>query len=156
MEVEGTFDPGLTVKSDRLAEVLAYWRGVRGQRTMPSRQDIDPLHLPPYLLPHLELIDVMSQPELRFRWRLIGTHVTASVGRDMTGQYFDEIYGTGDFETVTGTFKWVAENARPLRWHGTSGFLGRDWLAYEGVYLPLSSDGRIVDMIFAAVHYETN
>lgn len=121
---------------------------------MPSRQDIDPLAMPKHLLPHLELIDVIAETELRFRWRLIGTHVTAAVGRDCTGRFFDELYLGDDFETVSQPFRWVAETARPLRWFGSSGFIGRDWQSYEGVYLPLSSDGVVVDMIFAGVHYD--
>jgi len=52
---------------------------------MPSRRDVDPLAIPGYLLAHLELIDVFHHPELRFRWRLIGTHVTTAVGRDQRG-----------------------------------------------------------------------
>ncbi|MBT6429275.1 MAG: PAS domain-containing protein, partial [Rhodospirillaceae bacterium] len=144
----------LVFEGERLAEILDFWRKACTGRTMPTRQDIDPLTIPPHLLAHIELIDVLTEPELRFRWRLIGTHVTTAVGRDCTGMYFDELYPAEDFETVSGPFKWVAENAKPLRWHGTSGFIGRDWQAYEGVYLPLSSNGATVDMIFCGVQYE--
>ncbi len=153
MEVQGELDPELAFQSKRLIEVVDYWRQFRGDRAMPSRHDVDPLKISGHLLPHLELIDVLPRPEQRFRWRLIGTHVTEAVGRDSTGRYFDELYPDEDFETVSRPFKWVAENAKPLRWHGTSGFIGRDWLAYEGAYLPLSSGGTVVNMIFAGVHY---
>jgi len=43
-------------------------------------------------------------------------------------------------------------NAEPLGWYGTSDFVGKEWQAYEGVYLPLLSDGETVDMILGAVH----
>jgi hypothetical protein len=44
-------------------------------------------------------------------------------------------------------------NAEPLRWYGTSDFVGKERQAYEGVCLPLSSDGETVNMILGAVHY---
>lgn len=154
MEVRGDLDPKLAFQSERLVEVVDYWHAVRGDRPMPSRRHVDPLAIPGHLLPHLELIDVLHHPKLRFRWRLIGTHVTAAVGRDQTGRYFDEIYPGDDFATVSEPFKWVVDNAQPLRWFGTSAFIGRDWQAYEGVYLPLSDDATRVDMIFAGVQYD--
>jgi len=58
MEVQGTLDHKVALQSERLIEVVNIWHQVRGDRAMPSRQDIDPLHIPPHLLPHLELIDV--------------------------------------------------------------------------------------------------
>ena len=154
MEVQGNFDPDLAFVNERLVEVIDYWHEIRSDRKMPAHGDMDVLDVPRHLLPHLELIEVLRDPDLRFRWRLIGTHVTTAVARDATGKYYDELYQGGDFDTVSGPFKWVAENAEPLRWYGTSGFVGKDWQAYEGVYLPMSDDGEIVDMILGAVHYD--
>ena len=153
MEVQGDIDPDLTIESERLVEVADYWRKLRGDRKMPARQDVDPLRMPRHLLPHLELIDVVRQPDTRLRWRLIGTHVTTAVSRDSTGKYFDELYQGTDFAAVSEPFEWVAANAKPLRWFGTSGFVGKEWQAYEGVYLPLSDDDKTVDMILGAVQY---
>lgn len=89
MEVQGDLDPGLAFQSERLVKIVDYWQDATGARSMPSRRDIDPLAMPKHLLPHLELIDVIAAPERRFRWRLIGTHVTAAVGQDCTGRFFD-------------------------------------------------------------------
>ena len=86
MEVRGDLDPNLALQSKRLVEVVDYWHAVRGDRLMPPRRDVDPLAIPGHLLPHLELIDVLHHPKLRFRWRQIGTHATAVVGRDQTGR----------------------------------------------------------------------
>jgi hypothetical protein len=153
MEVRGEIDPDLTIQSERLVEVADYWRMLRGARNMPTRGDVDPMQMPRHLLPHLELIDVERQPKFRLRWRLIGTQVTTAVGRDATGKYFDEIYIGEDFATVSEPFEWVAKNAKPLRWYGTSGFVSKEWQAYEGVYLPLSGDDKTVDVILGAVQY---
>ena len=100
---------------------------------MPSRGDLDPLGLPPRLLPHLELVDVIHEPNLRLRWRLIGTHLTAAVERDATGQFFDECYSDNDLTTISAPFEWIVENMTPLHWTGTSGFAGKDWMNFESV-----------------------
>ncbi len=153
MEVQGDFNPDLTFQSELLTETADYWRALRGERRMPSRDDIDPLDLPPRLLPHLELVDVYHAPELRLRWRLIGTHLTAAVERDATGQFFDEFYSDNDLTTISAPFEWIVENMVPLRWTGTSGFAGKEWMSFESVLFPLSSDGKTVDMVLGAVHY---
>ena len=53
MEVHGDFNPDLPFEIDLLTETVDYWRALRGERRMPSHGDIDPLALPPRLLPHL-------------------------------------------------------------------------------------------------------
>ena len=41
-----------------------YWVSLRGDRAMPSRKDVDPLHIPPEFLPNLMLIDVLHVREV--------------------------------------------------------------------------------------------
>jgi hypothetical protein len=67
VEVQGTFDHELALQNTQWVEVSDYWEKVRGGRSMPSRRDIDPLHIPAHLLPLLDLVDVVWQPALRFR-----------------------------------------------------------------------------------------
>src|SRR5260370_17327555 len=57
-----------------LAAIYQYWDGKRRGRLMPSRADIDPIELKPYL-PQLVLLDVEGEPP-RFRYRLVGTEGT--------------------------------------------------------------------------------
>ena len=59
MEVQGEIDLDLVFEGERLAEILDFWRKACTGRTMPTRQDIDPLTIPPHLLAHIELIDVL-------------------------------------------------------------------------------------------------
>ena len=114
MEVQGSVDPDLVFVNKRLVEVVDYWHKIRNDREMPAHKDIDALQVPCYLWSHLALIEVQRQTELRFRWRLIGTHITTAVSRDATGKYFDELYDGENFDTVTDPFKWVVKNAEPL------------------------------------------
>jgi hypothetical protein len=151
---QGDIDPDLTIRNNLLIEAMEYWRTLQGDRRMPSHDDIDPMKVPRHLLPHLELVDVIPGPIRRLRWRLIGTHITAAVNRDATGQYFDEYYFGDVFTAISGPFDWVIENRQPLRWSGTSGFAGMNWQSFESVLFPLSRGGETVEMIMGAVNYE--
>jgi len=67
-----------------------YWASLCGGRSMPSRKDIDPLHIPPAYLPNLMLIEVLQDPR-RYKYRLIGTHVVTASGEDRTGRVFENV-----------------------------------------------------------------
>ena len=69
-----------------LGPALAYWIDKRGSRLLPSRRDIDPVEIPPKILPHLQIIDVVDGGA-RFRYRLIGTATVDAYGEDFTGRY---------------------------------------------------------------------
>lgn len=61
-----------------------YWEGRRAGRAAPGRRDIDPIDLPPLLLPHILLIDVEYSP-LDFRYRLAGTASDSIHGQSLKG-----------------------------------------------------------------------
>lgn len=77
-------DPDLRIKDPVVAEAHSAWNRLRGDRAMPAPSDLDVLDLPRPLLPHLLLLDGEHEPVLRFRWRPIGTHTAAALGRDGT------------------------------------------------------------------------
>ena len=64
--------------------LLDYWESRRLDRAAPRRSDIDPLDLPPLLLPHVLLIDVRHDP-LDFRYRLAGTAADTIHGQSLRG-----------------------------------------------------------------------
>lgn len=64
--------------------LLDYWEARRDDRAAPRRSDIDPLDLPPSLLPHVLLIDVQRDP-LDFRYRLAGTAADTIHGQSLRG-----------------------------------------------------------------------
>lgn len=139
------------IRFPRFRQLYDYWHEIRGRRAMPSRQDIDPLDLKD-LLGWLLLIDVEWAP-LRFRFRLIGTEIVAIRGMDLTGRYFDEgVFPAQDivlkFNTRVATepcigFQRALDTMRDAR----AGCISR-------LSLPLSSDGRQVNMIIGGFEYE--
>jgi len=90
-------------------------------------------------LSYLLIID-MDDSRQRYRNRLVGTEVTAHAGRDVTGKWHDEIYSA---ETLLGhhrAYQWVIEHRRPLRVHGTMGYIGRGYIPVESAVVPVSID----------------
>lgn len=73
--------------------IAALWGYLRSRR--PSgppfrRADFDPVDVP-RLLPRLWLFDVLRDP-LDFRYRVVGTNITASMNVDPTGRKLSEFY----------------------------------------------------------------
>lgn len=143
------------VESPLLPEARALWDRLRGGRPMPSRRDFDPVEAPRRLLPHLILVDVAygQTPSPRFRWRLLGTHVTTAMGRDSSGRWFDEIYREREMELVVCGMGAALETRRPCFTRARAPSDERSFLLVEAVDMPLSSDGERVDMILGACHF---
>ena len=146
-------DPTLDVQSPLLAQALAIWQDARGPREFPARSDFDPVALPAALLPHILLVDIEHEPRRRFRWRLIGTHITEVMGRDSTGRYWDEIYEPAMLDAIGTGPRWVLEHRGPIRSLGMAPLPGRAHLRSENLDLPLSSDGQCIDMLLVVSIY---
>ena len=147
-------DPDLRFESQVLVDLSRYWQTVRADKPAPSRADIDPLGIPSALLPHILLVDVERQPETRFRWRLIGTHVTASLKRDSTGRYWDEIYDDHELDSLTFRATWVLRNRAPLRSIGRIATVKDRHGIVESLFAPLSGDSDAIDVILMGVDYK--
>lgn len=146
-------DPDLGIESPVVRLGLEVWRDACRGRPLPARRDLDPLRMPRALLPHILLIDLETGPPLRFRWRLIGTHITQIVGRDATGQYWHEIYEEDVLSALSAGPRWAVENRQPVRTLGTAPIDDRSYLKSENLDLPLSSNGETVDMIMVVTDF---
>ena len=134
----------------RFRQLYDHWHALRGRRAMPAREDIDPLAMKE-LLGWLLLIDVERAP-LRFRFRLVGTEIVAVRGRDLTGRYLDEAVGADDIilrlNTRVATDPSIGFHCALDTMHdATAGWIYR-------LSLPLSRNGRDVDMILGGFAYE--
>lgn len=152
-----SIDSELEFESSVLSRGHAVWSALKYDQGLPKPDDIDPLEFPVDLLPHIQLLDVEHEPRLRFRWRLIGTHVTESLGRDSTGKYWDEYYDPKAYSVLTTGALWVLENRKPIRVVGRAQYTEEEVIKSESVDMPLSYDGKKVDRIimltdFGAFH----
>lgn len=134
-----------------LKRMLAYWTEKRGDRMMPSRDDLDPIDIPD-LLPYVILLDVIP-PDRRLKVRLAGTMIVDMFGSDYTGQFLDEI----DFGEVRAKILNDYSNVVDCRYPCFSDHafrkLGGTMFDIERVILPLSNDGETVSMLFALLDF---
>ncbi|MDW3205879.1 MAG: PAS domain-containing protein [Alphaproteobacteria bacterium] len=126
-------------------EAFAYWNQKRGNRTMPRREDIDPIDIPS-VIPHIILIDVDHDP-LDFRFRLIGTYVDRHVSGSYTGLRHRDIPRKGPGSDIWNALENVARTGEPhvdyMGYHGPV----PEVRGVEEAILPLGHDGRITMMM---------
>lgn len=138
-----------TCRAEPLRLLYQYWYGKCGDRIAPSRADIRPEEMK-RLLPNVLLIDVLGA-DTRLRYKLAGTEFVTIYGAEVTGQYVDEIDYDGVRDLIVADYRKVVAERRPswTRWafHKDDG----RWLDYERLALPLSADGRSVNMLLVGV-----
>lgn len=136
----------------QLVGLFDYWDGKRAGRVFPARSDIDPLDLPA-LLPNLFLVDVLSGEPL-FRYRLTGSNVDEIHGQSLAGKSPRDIRTPEVARQVEQQYRAVIETGQPRCDHLT--LLARDdsYWHYERLLLPLSGDGRRINMLLGCI-YET-
>jgi hypothetical protein len=136
------------------ARLHAYWRGKCRGSLLPARADIDPLEIPPDLLPGIVLLELESQDDgrRRFRLRLFGSDVEAMTGSDETGRYYDEVTDQpGLYDKIDALLGQLIADRRPIYMAAPSGAEGRGFLWFGRLALPLAADGKTVDMVLALV-----
>lgn len=138
-------DRSLDFQHEELDAFLEIWRRRCVNARLPSRSDFEPSVFAGHL-GWIVLTDVEHEP-LRFRFRLIGSNVAEMAGRDVTGRYLDEVYSPEVHRVVTAGYRAAVELRQPVRVHGYFRQVDRGFMTLESLELPLSSDGRTVDML---------
>lgn len=141
----------LSICTPRIRRAYEYWDSKRNGRRMPARADIDPSEIKD-LLPGILLINVLHDP-LHMSYRLVGTDEVEARGYDPTGQNVrDHVFAvTPEFGFETYTLAatkgvvvydqepWAAPNPRLCE--------------VGSVVMPLSDDGRTINMLMAFCDY---
>lgn len=141
-------DFALDIQHWALRSLLEIWREAHRGNDLPRRADLSPGRFG-RAMPHVALVDVEGDPP-RYRWRLIGTHVTKRLGRDQTGRWFDEIYDPPTLARLGAVYGQSLTHRVPIRFTGTFAFAGKSHHPYEALHLPLvDDDGRITMLLIA-------
>jgi len=138
------------IETPCLRRLYAYWDERRQGREFPGRRDLDPLDFR-YALGHVLLLDVLADP-LRFRFRLHGSLLTTRAGYDMTGRMVDELPNPANRKLLIERCRALVHARQPLAVIDER-ILGRRRFGYEAVWLPLSGDGRTIDMLLGGLVY---
>ncbi|MBL4813672.1 MAG: PAS domain-containing protein [Rhodobacteraceae bacterium] len=144
----------LALESPANQASLAYWQQQRAGRIMPSRADLSPADMLVFL-PNVILLDVLQDP-IDFRYRLIGTKVTLQMMfSDHTGKTMRELseLGQGPGSQIFGNCQRAVETFQPVT--AQTPYIGKnsDFKATEDVIMPLSEDGKTVNMLFITAEF---
>ena len=124
-----------------------YWASVSPRGRLPGRQDIAPEEVPA-LWSRMWMLDVYRDP-LRFRYRLCGTEMVRSLGREVTGAWLDVAHPQlVENPQSNQRFRFIAETGRAT-WRRGSPLWTRDpeHRTIETCIAPLAADGFKVDKI---------
>ena len=130
-------------------EFYEYWLRISPPGRLPGRRHMVPEDIAP-LLPRLWMLDVVRNP-LRFRYRLVGTDLTRSMRREVTGRWLDEAQpGSVSNINLRDRYRFVAEVGRPT-WRRGPTLWNREpnHRMVENCVVPLATDGETVDKIIA-------
>lgn len=136
---------------DLNVRALDYWNKQRGDRAMPARADLDPADIV-NILPNVILLDVKAEP-LDFRYRLIGTAITNNLNTNLSGQWMRDIPYQAPPSLIHGACRRVFEERHPISSNIPYVGPNKDFFAAEDVIMPLSVDGKTINMLFITVDY---
>lgn len=138
--------------SDSLSTLTEFWRArCPGPDRLPGRRDFPMEDLRDWI-GNVSLVEVHEDPR-RFRWRLIGSLIVRHVGRDRTGSWFEELYGEPYLAGYNRAFSLAADRREPVFFEGDLEFMGKDFVHFRMVHLPLATDGRNVDMLLLGLDF---
>jgi hypothetical protein len=143
----------IEIVSPRLKRLYNDWDGWRRGREFPSRVDFTPFDLR-YIMGNLALLDVAYDP-LRFRYRIYGTNLCERVGMEMTNKSIDDLPTPVHARLAKEHYTEVVELRIPtsrLREHDLINKGGPH--GCEVLALPLSSDGKVIDMVIGALVWD--
>ena len=118
---------------------------------LPGRQDIHPEEIPGFLS-RLFLLDVCRDP-LRYRYRLCGTELVRSLGREVTGMWLDEAHPQVRENAASHErFRFMVETGKAT-WRKGPPLWTRhaDHRTIETCIVPLATDGETVDKMMGFV-----
>jgi hypothetical protein len=129
--------------SEKAKRLYDYWDARRQGRRMPSRRDIDPTDIWP-LLPNIHMSDWFTEPD-RIRYRLAGTELVASIGREISGRWLAEFHtDPADLDETLSLYRKVAAARAPVFGSTIATNLRVGVDHFEWVLCPLADNGEDV------------
>src|SRR5213082_3305988 len=133
-----------------------YWLSISPPGRLPGREHVAPEAVP-QLWSRMWMLDIYRNP-LRYRYRLCGTEMVRSLGREVTGAWLDEAHPQlAENPQSRERFRFVAEIGRAT-WRRGPPLWMRDpeHRIIETCIAPLAADGASVDKILGfSVMFDT-
>lgn len=128
-------------------QLFDYWLDKCSEAGPPGRRDISPVDIP-RLLPHVSLIDVLSDAG-GFRYRLAGSRLREIFDREVTGTLVPATAEDGKPGYWFKALERVVRSSRPVNGALRGVRQASEHLVQFWLRLPLSCHGDGVDMILA-------
>lgn len=126
------------------------WQRWRGDRKLPHHSAINPIELT-YCLPHLAVVDIERDP-FRPRYRLVGTRLARSWGRELRGAYIDRVYHWPLRKEIVAAYRRVVDTAEPV-FSDRLFNLGLRRIGYFRLLLPFAAEQEDrVDQVLVAIY----
>jgi hypothetical protein len=131
--------------------MLAIWKEQAAGKPMPARSSMTPRALKDFL-PRVAINERASLDPLRFKWRLMGTHIAQVLG-ERTGKFIDEDAPPRQVARWNANLDMVLRAARPLRFAGRVLVNGKTYLNSELLFMPLADDAGEPRFVLGFGHY---
>jgi hypothetical protein len=124
-----------------------YWDGQRAGRPMPARKDVAPeaIHT---LLPYVSLIEIEGE---RFKYRLVGTNITESLGREMTGTYVGSHLPPAHASAMLAAYRRACETRQPVFTSSRYERADRASQRVSRIILPLGSGDTVAMLLCSRI-----
>jgi hypothetical protein len=131
--------PAVELPGARIPAFYAYWLSGLRPGALPDLSAIDPLLMPPEILPFVVVYAV--EPDGVLRMRLIGTAVVERTGADLTGRAIEPF---GVMAVLHARLTWCLQQRQPYLAHGQVPAAERDFIQFTALAAPFADcDGTI-------------
>ncbi|MCW0234841.1 MAG: hypothetical protein OJJ21_14675 [Ferrovibrio sp.] len=148
--------------SANLVRLLEFWTANRGADGSPPRRSaLDPLALPPAVLPGLILMELHPGPPpgseerpgdpWRFHYRLVGTAIVEMFGFDPTGRFLDEIGDTPEIRLNISRLNQAIATGQPHISRSSFMIPSREFMQVERLTLPFLRENGSVGFLLTAL-----
>ena len=140
-------DPDLS-DAPELADLRRYWESKRRGGLVPLRSAIDPAELKAHL-GTLFIVEPLPGME-DFRYRLMGATLVRLQGRDYTNRTVTEALAGQDpalQRSIIAAYRKVLVEATVIRVRGTLVWVGKEFVRFDSLHLPLSTGGDEPNLI---------
>ncbi|WP_158807940.1 PAS domain-containing protein [Beijerinckia sp. L45] len=136
------------MKHQATNELFRYWNELRGERTAPERNEIDPGAIR-HVLADTFMLDIDA--DQRFPFRLAGTRVNALFDAEQKGRSFLDIWTEEERRNLAGVLMTVADGACPVVAGAIASPAGQGECPFELLLLPMRHHGKTHSRILGII-----
>jgi hypothetical protein len=140
-------------EANDLKAIQAWWDTLKGEAPMPSKAQLQPQSLKPFLS-RIQLIEVIDGGR-DYRARVFGSHWVALAGLDFTNHLYSEFTHDAAREKWTHFCDLVVRSGEPLALTTSLSNVGRSFIVLEALFLPFSDPSGAVGHLLGALQPHT-